>query len=177
MNCAPIRLGNTAAWLAVAGTLLVAGCSNLPSLPGASTAPAPAPATPGTGTKAPPPAAASGGINLVGECKQKEIDGFEEDANVVVQNGRIRNLTWRMRIGRRGTCSFDGEDFRQTRMTPSIELKAKDGSGCRLLMWADPRRVTLAHNNCAKFCTAGVYDKAWPVMFDPGTGGCADNNR
>jgi hypothetical protein len=176
MNRAPNPLGKSAAWLAVAGLLLVAGCSNLPAIPGISKDPAPAPA-PGSSAKTPPPIAASGGINLVGECNQKEVDGFEEDANVVVQNGRIRNLTWRMRIGRRGTCSFDGEDFKQTRLTPSIELKAKDGSGCRLLMWADPRRVTLAHNNCAKFCTAGVYDKAWPVMFDPNTGGCADNNR
>jgi hypothetical protein len=33
--------------------------------------------------------------------------------------------------------------------------------------------VTLAHAGCEKFCNGGIYDKAWPVMFEPSGGGCA----
>ncbi|MGB7182840.1 MAG: hypothetical protein WA888_22045 [Burkholderiaceae bacterium] len=163
--------------------IVLSACSNIPLIGSGSSqdstsAPAATTPAPRGGSTRQPEQISGKGINLVGDCKQKEIDGFEENAQVVVKGGRMLNLTWRMRLGRKGTCSFDGEDFRQTRDTPSIELVAKDGSGCRLLMWADGRshRVTLAHNNCANFCTRGVYDKAWPVMFDPRTGGCANNN-
>ena len=166
----------------VAITLILSGCENIPLLDGRSKAPASAPkvAEPGPSPaprlRKPEP----GTINLVGNCDQREVDGFEESAQVVVENSLVRDLTWKMKIGRRGTCSFEGAGFKQIRVKPSVTLEALDGSGCRLLMWADPRglRITLAHSNCAQYCTPSkVYDKAWPVMFDPNTGGCADNNK
>ncbi len=159
---------------------LLAACSNvqLPAvirdrMPGADapSAPPPPPAA-----KA-PPAITARSISLAGNCKQTEVDGFAEDAQVQVQNGNVQSLSWKVKVGRKGSCSFDGTGFRQTKTAPSIEMLALDGSGCRLLMWADDRRVTLAHNGCQKFCTAGVYDKVWPVMFDPRSGGCADASR
>lgn len=166
----------------VAGTaailLILTGCSNIPFLDGGSRAPAPAPTAP---APAPAPKLSKpkpGTINLVGNCDQREVDGFEESAQVVVENSVIKDLTWKMKIGRKGMCRFEGAKFKQTRVKPSITLEAIDGSGCKLLMWTDPRRVTLAHSNCAKYCTpTKVYDKAWPVMFDPNTGACADNNK
>ena len=36
------------------------------------------------------------------------------------------------------------------------------------------RRVTLAHNHCETHCTPGIYEQAWPVLFDPKSGACAD---
>ncbi len=160
--------------------LILSGCSNIPFLEGSGKAPAPTPKASG-----PAPAAAPkltrrkpGTINLVGNCDQREVDGFEESAQVVVENSQIIDLTWKMKIGRKGSCKFEGAKFRQTRIKPSITLEAIDGSGCKLLMWSDPRRITLAHSNCAKYCSPKkVYDKAWPVMFDPNSGGCADNNK
>lgn len=161
----PIRSAWTGLFAVVLAALVVAGCGGLPERKSPR---------PSSGRA---PVVAPDGINLVGVCRQKEIDGFQEDASIRVRDGRVENLSWQMKIGRKGSCRFNGNDFRQTKFKPTVELKAKDGSGCRLLMWADPRRITLAHNRCTKFCTAGVYGKAWPVMFDPGTGGCADNNR
>lgn len=112
-------------------------------------------------------------IDLVGRCTQTEQDGFREDATLVVRDNRVDALSWQLWAGRRGTCRFELAEFTQVRSRPSIELVARDASGCRLLVWQQSRRVTLAHAGCENRCTPGVYDEAWPVMFEPTTGACA----
>ncbi len=112
-------------------------------------------------------------INLDGRCAQTEDDGFREQATLRVRDNLVQALSWQLWVGRRGSCSFDQSGFTQTQRRPHIELQARDGSGCRLMIWQDPRRVTLAHAGCERRCSAGIYDQAWPVMFDPATGACA----
>lgn len=112
-------------------------------------------------------------INIAGQCSQTEEDGFREQAKLDVQGNEVKALDWKMWIGKRGSCSFDGSEFTQTQSRPHIELLAKDGSQCKLMIWQSPDRVTLAHANCQKRCSPGVYDDAWPVMFHPKTGVCA----
>ncbi|MCO5100662.1 MAG: hypothetical protein M9885_07150 [Burkholderiaceae bacterium] len=112
-------------------------------------------------------------IDLDGACVQTEEDGFSEDARLTVRDNRVLALDWSLRVGRRGSCSFRQSDFRQTKTRPHIELVARDGSACRLMIWQEPRRITLAHVDCENRCTPGIYDQAWPVMFDPNSGRCA----
>ncbi|MCP5266948.1 MAG: hypothetical protein H6934_12600 [Burkholderiaceae bacterium] len=113
-------------------------------------------------------------IQLAGSCSQTETDGFGERAVVDVRGNTVHSLNWEIKIGRHGVCHFAGADFRQVKSRPHIELHARDGSGCKLMIWQEPRRVTLAHANCARYCSPPtIYDKAWPVMFDPATGNCA----
>jgi hypothetical protein len=112
-------------------------------------------------------------IDLSGHCVQTEQDGFREDARLVVRDNRIETLRWQIWVARRGTCRFDLAEFTQVRSRPSIELAARDGSACKLMVWQEPRRVTLAHAGCEARCTAGIYEEAWPVMFDPRDGRCA----
>ena len=112
-------------------------------------------------------------ITIDAHCAQREEDGFREDARLVVADNRVRALDWQLWIGQRGSCRFALDDFRQTREKPQVELLAKDGSGCKLYVWQEPRHVTLAHADCESRCTAGIYDEAWPALFDPSTGGCA----
>jgi ABC-type uncharacterized transport system involved in gliding motility auxiliary subunit len=112
-------------------------------------------------------------INVAGNCSQTEEDGFRESAQVQIDNNEVRALTWKIWVGKKGQCSFEGTEFSQSQSRPHIELQAKDGSGCKLMIWQTPQRVTLAHADCQKRCTAGVYDDAWPVMFHPQTGACA----
>jgi hypothetical protein len=113
-------------------------------------------------------------IDLVGQCSQTEDDGFRERARLVVNDNRVEDLSWEIGIGRRGTCRFELADFEQTKRRPHIEMRARDRSGCKLMVWQDPRRVTLAHDNCASRCTPrSIHAEAWPVMFDPRTGACA----
>ncbi|MCA3179513.1 MAG: hypothetical protein INH05_12135, partial [Burkholderiales bacterium] len=102
-----------------------------------------------------------------------EEDGFREDATLTVRDNRVDALSWQLWVGRRGSCRFELQDFRQVRSRPSIELAARDGSACKLMIWQQPQRVTLAHAGCEARCTPGIYEEAWPVMFDPGTGACA----
>jgi hypothetical protein len=111
-------------------------------------------------------------IDLDGFCAQTEDDGFREEARLRVEDNRVTALGWRLWVGARGSCSFELADFRQTRWRPSIELAARDGSACRLMVWQDPRRITLAHAGCERRCTPGIYQDAWPVMFDPQSGSC-----
>lgn len=112
-------------------------------------------------------------ITLAGSCAQKDEDGYREDAKIDVQNNVVRALSWRLWVGRRGSCQFEFADFTQTKSRPHIELTAKDGTGCKLLVYQEPRRVTIGHAQCQKRCVGDIYDEAWPVMFDPKSGSCA----
>ena len=112
-------------------------------------------------------------ISIDARCAQREEDGFREDARLLVDDNTVRAIDWQLWVGRRGSCRFTLADFRQTREKPQIELTAKDGSGCRLFVWQEPGRVTLAHTRCETRCTDGIYDEAWPVSFDPASGACA----
>jgi hypothetical protein len=112
-------------------------------------------------------------INLQGRCTQSEDDGYREQATLDVRDNQVQALAWELWVGKRGSCRFDQADFRQVKSRPHIELHARDGSGCKLMVWQDPRRITLAHAGCERRCSPGIYQQAWPVMFDAGTGRCA----
>ena len=128
-------------------------------------------------TTPPPPIADTGPISLLGNCAQSDEDGFREQAHLDVRQGSVRGLDWKIQVGSKGTCSFGLEEFQQTRSRPHIELLSRDRSGCKLMVYQDPRRVTLAHAGCEGRCTNGIQDQAWPVMFDPRSGGCANLDR
>jgi len=112
-------------------------------------------------------------INLKAECSQTEEDGFREQARLLVTDNRVDELSWQLWVGQRGSCRFMLPDFRQVSMRPSIELIERNGGACRLLVWQSPQRITLAHAGCEARCDRGIYEEAWPVMFDPDTGRCA----
>jgi hypothetical protein len=116
-------------------------------------------------------------IDLDARCAQSEDDGFREEASLRVRDSQVQAFSWQLWVGRRGSCRFDLADFRQVRSRPHIELLARDGSGCKLMVWQDPRRITMAHAGCQRRCSAGIYEQAWPVMFDPRTGACAKLDR
>lgn len=187
-------------WLLAASVLLAScglpmrapapgGPAMPPSAPGEATSTPSRPAQPSTPAAPPTPAVpasspdsrrgpiADRAIHLNGRCVQTDEDGFHEDATLVVQDNRVQALSWLIRVGRKGNCQFDLADFRQTKSRPHAELQARDGGPCKLLIWQDVRRITLAHADCERRCTAGIYDQAWPVMFEPGSGACAKNER
>jgi hypothetical protein len=169
----------------ILATTLLASCSSLrkpapppnrpePTPPPSSSAPvspappvvtAPAPSAPPPTSSRPTPIPAQV-ISLNGSCSQRETDGFREQATLQVDKDEVRELNWQLWVGNRGSCTFTGSEFTQTQKTPHIELRAKDGSGCRLIIYQDKRWITLAHAACQKRCTGDIYDEAWPVMFD-----------
>ncbi len=143
--------------------------------PEARPAPRPVePARPGSSAKAPPAPIADHKIDLAGSCTQTEEDGYREQATLTVRDNQVHSMAWQLWVGKKGTCRFDFADFAQTKTRPSIELIARNGNGCKLVIYQDPRRVTLGFAECQKYCTGSIYDEAYPVMFDPKTGGCAN---
>ncbi len=158
-----------------AGPSAPSGASRTETRPEARPAPRPVePARPSSSTKAPPAPIADHKIDLAGSCTQTEEDGYREQATLTVRDNQVQNMAWQLWVGKKGTCKFDFADFAQTKTRPSIELNARNGSGCKLVIYQDPRRVTLGFAECQKYCTGGIYDEAYPVMFDPKTGGCAN---
>ncbi len=131
----------------------------------------------GPSVRQPPPAPiADRAIDLAGQCSQREDDGFREQATLTVRSNQVQALDWKLWVGNKGSCSFNLGQFTQTKTRPHIELIARDGSGCKLMVWQEPRRVTLAHAQCERYCTGGIYEQAWPVMFEPRDGSCARRN-
>lgn len=128
---------------------------------------------PGTGSGRGPAPIPDRAINLDGACSQREDDGFREQARLRVVDNRVEALDWQLWVGRKGSCRFQLSQFRQTKSRPHVELTERDGSGCRLLVYQAPERITLAHAQCQRHCTGGVYDEAWPALFDPSSGSCA----
>ncbi len=171
-------------WLQRASLLFVAvalaACTGMPMVkrakkPATTAKPpvtAPQPATRGL------PSQGAALQNFAGSCHQKDIDGFAEDADLRIEGGKVTTMTWRARAGRKGQCSFALNDFYQTKDAPHIELSSRSRGACKLMVYQEPRRVTLAHANCQSFCSPrSVADEAWPVMFNPQTGGCARLDR
>ena len=168
--------------VAASALVLISACvtapGTAPALPPVASRPSPSSA-PLARTPAPPPSAGSRStpipdrpIHLAGDCSQTEEDGFREQGQLRVENNEVKTLSWQLWVGKRGSCRFELTDFTQTRQRPHIELQARDGSRCKLLVWQDPRRVTLAHDGCQRFCSGNIYDEAWPIMFDPRNGRC-----
>lgn len=175
------RLGLLAATALVAvacGSLGGLGAGPVPDAPAAPELP-PSATRPGKTAAAPAGAGrrrahADRRIELAGRCNQVDVDGFGENAILDVRNNTVTALNWTVKVGKRGSCTFRGTDFHQTKSRPHIELVSRDGAGCKLMIWQEARRITLGHAGCERWCSPpGIAEEAFPVMFDPTTGGCA----
>ncbi len=177
----PRRATRAAGIAAMMFLALAAGCGTVrDSGPWRTPAPAPAPVPGAPPSRAPAPSQdgkpapiPDRPITLNGQCTQTEEDGYREQATLKVTDNEVKEVSWQLWVGKRGSCRFAQGDFSQTRRRPHIEMAARDGSGCKLMVWQEPRRITLAHAGCEQRCTKGIYDQAWPVMFDPVTGSCS----
>ena len=49
---------------------------------------------------------ASRDIDLAGDCRRTEEDGFREDAQLRVSDNTVQQLSWKLWVGRRGSCTF-----------------------------------------------------------------------
>lgn len=112
-------------------------------------------------------------ITLDARCDGTGQTGLVESARLQITGSRVQALAWRIDGGSRGRCQFDFVDFEQRQARPHIELVARKASGCKLMIWRDPRHVTLSHAGCERVCPAAVLSDALPIIFDPASGGCA----
>ncbi|MCZ4304174.1 hypothetical protein O4G98_05455 [Zoogloeaceae bacterium G21618-S1] len=111
-------------------------------------------------------------IDLAMRCAARDERKHTVQADVDVSQGQVRYL--RARVAQpKGACEFTLADFEQTRILPSIELRARDNSGCTLMLWEQGPQVVLAYNNCAAHCAPQtIFYDALPILFDRRVGRC-----
>jgi hypothetical protein len=132
--------------------------------------PAPPAPSPPPADQIPAPAAA--GLTLYASCVGKDESGYAESLKMDMAGGVVRTLDARIDIPKRGSCSYRLSDFRQTRQTPYIELRALSSSACAIRVWQQGDRVTVAATDCEERCSRGAFEYSWPVQLRAPGGGC-----
>ncbi len=112
-------------------------------------------------------------IDLDARCRSIGQTGLRESSRLAVRASEVRELSWQIDGGPRGQCHFELDQFRQVRARPHIELLSRDGSGCKLMIWRDPRHIALSHAGCERICNGALLSDALPVLFDLDRGHCA----
>ncbi|QID16362.1 hypothetical protein G3580_01195 [Nitrogeniibacter mangrovi] len=140
----------------------------LPAAPLAKTPPAPPAPRAGRPTRA----MKARPITLAMRCAAMDERKHTVQADVDVRRGTVRYLRARL-AEPKGSCEFALPDFDQTKTLPSIELRARNGSGCVLRMWEQGPQVVLAYHGCEAYCEPGqAFAGMLPVLFDRRVGRC-----
>lgn len=115
------------------------------------------------------PRASMGPVTIDGNCVQKDITGYADNAKLVVDDSAVKSMDWTAKP-RGASCRFELKNFTQVATKPNIDLQSKKDKKCHMYIWQDERHVTLAVSNCRKVCASN--DKILPVLFKPKTGAC-----
>jgi hypothetical protein len=121
--------------------------------------------------RVPAPVAAKA-INASAECAFKDEAGVRGRLTLQVEDGSVRRFAAEVAIPRRGACSFDLKDFRQTTLLPPTTLAARDNR-CRVHLWEQGAQLTVAFSDCRAYCTGEAFDYLWPILADTRTGECS----
>jgi len=169
---------------ACAGTLLGCGSVQEPAreIGGMTGGEAPASAPAASRPPQPrPPQAKSGAavvgaparLNISSVCNARDEAGYAESIRVQVADGAVRELHARIEVPRRGSCSFQLADFRQTREAPHVELMSRSGGACTVRMWEQQGRLTVAFSDCHDKCSSGAFEHIWPIQLRAADGACS----
>ena len=112
-------------------------------------------------------------LNIRTDCTSRDEHGYVEAIKLAVANGQVSQLDARIAVPKRGSCSFQLADFRQTRAAPHVELVARSGSKCATRMWHQQDRFTVAFSDCAEMCTPrSTADYIWTIELRLPDGAC-----
>lgn len=115
------------------------------------------------------PKASLGPVTINGNCVQKDVTGYADNAKLVVEDNIVKSMDWAAKP-RGASCRFELKNFKQVSSKPNIDLQSNKDKKCHMYVWQDERHVTLAVSNCRKVC--GANDKVLPVLFEPKSGAC-----
>lgn len=164
-------------------TLLIASCA----VPDRVQEPAPAPAAakPPPAIEPPPVAAVPAAtkarkpgpiptrpLNVRADCNFRDETGYNGTMKLAVEQARVQAFAANVNIPRRGNCSFDLKNFRQTRDLPNVELSHLRDR-CIVRVWEQGERVTVAFQQCQKMCSGNAWESLWPILTDRRDGSCA----
>jgi len=111
-------------------------------------------------------------LSVRSTCNSRDATGYTESIRLSVDQGQVHAMEAKIEIPRRGSCGFRLADFRQTRSTPHVELRASNGTLCTVRMWEQSGRFTVAFSDCHEKCTRGAFDYVWPVELNSADGSC-----
>lgn len=110
-------------------------------------------------------------INIRHSCSFKNETGYKGSTRIEINNNEVRQLNTAYEIPAQGSCQIDFRGFRQTRHSPSIELRHADG--CTARIWTQGRQLTVSYTQCAQRCSsAETFRFVWPVLIDQPSGRC-----
>lgn len=105
------------------------------------------------------------------DCRFHDGSGYGGRLALDVADSAVRRLDATIEVPKHGRCTLALDDFEQTRQTPSIELKARNG-GCFVRIWEQEAKATVAVSECRRFCTGGAHEYVWPIFIDMNNGRC-----
>lgn len=175
------RFRRGAAWMAMTA---LAGCAT-PEPPAVATAP--------PAEKSAPPAAAKPPIesqplkhlahrklepmpdrplNVKTNCSFRDHTGYRGHLDLQVEDADVRRFRAEVNIPKHGACRFDLRDFQQAGTSP-VALAKAGGDECRVRVWEQQGRVTVAFRDCQAQCSGESFDYLWPILVDARTGKCS----
>ena len=111
-------------------------------------------------------------ITVKADCSFRDPTGYGGRLNLHVESSRVRQLQADLQVPKRGNCTFDLKDFRQTANEPAVTLAAASGR-CVVHLWEQEGRITVAFNSCKDRCQGDSFDYVWPILVNPKSGSCS----
>lgn len=170
----------------VVAVLLVAGCTQAPTVVETPVAPPPPPAAPPAGVETPKfeestlrLLAARGmrpqpnrPINVASECSHVDAIGTRTKLSLQVDEALVRSFDAEVAIKGKGICRFGLGEFEQVQKMPQVLLRHKLQQGCLVRMWEEGDNVTVAFNSCTLSCEGKAFDYLWPIVVETKSGRC-----
>ena len=111
-------------------------------------------------------------LNVTSQCTHQDEIGTRTRLSLVVETARVHTFDAEVSMKGRGTCRFELGEFEQVETLPQVVLRHRRHGGCRVRMWEEGARVTVAFNSCAKSCEGKAFDYLWPIVVETKSGRC-----
>jgi hypothetical protein len=111
-------------------------------------------------------------LNARASCSFKDETGYRGRLRLDVKDAAVKRLEASVDVPKRGSCRFKLADFQQTDSLPAVVLAARNGD-CRIRLWEQEEKVTVAFRDCRAECSGDSVDYLWPILVDNRKGSCS----
>jgi hypothetical protein len=111
-------------------------------------------------------------LNVKTNCSFRDQTGYRGRLDIQVKEADVRRFRAEVNIPKRGTCRFDLKEFEQADKAP-VALAKTNGDECKVRVWEQQDRVTVAFRDCQAQCSGESFDYLWPILVDAKTGKCS----
>lgn len=112
-------------------------------------------------------------LNVKTRCNFRDHTGYRGRLDLQVKDSGVRRLVAEINIPRQGICRFDMKDFRQADGGSVMLATARSGDECKVRIWEQENRVTVAFRDCQSQCSGESFDYLWPILVDARSGKCS----